>query len=233
MEQETNQRNEKMSKYILLAVLFVVGLIGLGVTVTYAYFKASTSYDSTLGNVSGSLECINISYSEEGAIGLDYNYPISDAFALDNIRPVTVSVTNNCSSNVNAVNYALTLTTLNNGSNYIEDSKIRTNIKRKIGTGSETTFKNTSYLNSLTPLTSGNAYTYLTEDLQTRANVSTYTNKTSYTIDNNTIANGQTNTYKIYLWVDYYEGDTTHTGLNDNSTQGKNFASAISLIVNP
>ena len=41
------------------------------------------------------------------------------------------------------------------------------------------------------------------------------------------------NTYSVYMWVDYYEGDTTHTGLNDNSTEGQNFAAAISLVVNP
>lgn len=233
MEQELQEKNQKMGKYIFLAIALVVGIIAAGITTTYAYFKVSTTYDSSLAKVSSKLDCINISYSEANTINLDYNYPISDTYALANVTPVTVTVKNNCTANAANVNYTLALTTLNNGSNYIQDNKIRTNIKRKLGTAAETTLKSTNYVSSLTKLTSGNAYTYLNEDLKTRTGVKDYTNKVSYVIDSNSIANGATNTYKVYLWVDYYEGDTTHTGKNDNSTQGQNFAAAISLIVNP
>lgn len=234
MEQELHEKNnQKMGKYIFLAIAFVVGIITAGVAVSYAYFNVSTTYDSSLANVSSKLDCINISYSEANTINLDYDYPISDTYALANVTPVTVTVKNNCSANAANVNYTLALTTLNNGSNYIQDNKIRTNIKRKLGTAAETTLKSTDYVSNLTKLTSGNAYTYLIEDLSTRAGVKDYTNKVSYIIDSNSVGNGITNTYKVYLWVDYYEGDTTHTGLNDNSTQGQNFSAAISLIINP
>lgn len=233
MEQENTEKKEHLRKYFFLAMVLVLCVIVLGVTVTYAYFKVSTTNDSTLADVSASLECVDISYSEENTINLDYDYPISDDYALANVSPVTVKVTNNCTKNVKNVNYVLALTTLNNGSNYIEDSKMRLAVKRQLGTNSETTFIATDYLSNLTKLTSGNAYTYLTEDLANRSVTQGYTNKISYTVDSNSIGNGETNTYKIYLWVDYYEGDTTHTGLNDNSTQGQSFTSAISLVVNP
>lgn len=233
MEQELQEKTYKKDKYIFFAIALVVAVIIIGISGTYAFFSVSTTHTSTLANISSKLDCINISYSEANTINLDYNYPISDTYALANVTPVTVTVKNNCSANAANVNYTLALTTLNNGSNYIQDNKIRTNIKRKLGAASETTLKSTNYISSLTRLTSGNAYTYLTEDLNTRAGVKDYTNKVSYVIDSNSIANGATNTYKVYLWVDYYEGDTTHAGLNDNSTQGQNFAAAISLIVNP
>ena len=227
------ENKTKKESYFVYAILFVVILVLVGITVTYAFFQVETNYSNTLGSVNATMECINISYSESNTINLDYNYPITDSYALSNVTPVTVQVKNNCTNNTAAVNYTLALTSLSNSTGYIADSKIRINAKRKLGSASETTLVSTKYLNSLTKLTSGNAYTYLTQDLSSRASVKSYANKTSYTIDSGTIANGVTNTYKVYLWVDYYEGDTTHTGLNDNSTEGQNFAAAISLVVNP
>ena len=225
---------EKKESYLIYAILFVTILVLVGITVTYAFFQVETSYSaSSVGSVNAAMECINISYSETNTIDLDYNYPISDSYALTNVTPVTVQVKNNCTNNTTAVNYTLALTSLSNSTGYIADSKIRINAKRKLGSASETTLVSTKYLSGLTKLTSGNAYTYLTQDLDSRSSVSSYANRTSYTIDSGSIANGVTNTYKVYLWVDYYEGDTTHTGLNDNTTEGQKFAAAISLVVNP
>lgn len=224
----------KKESYLVYSILFATILVLAGITITYAFLQVEPTYSSTTGNVTALMECLDISYSET-TFDLDYNYPISDDFALsnNNITPVTVQVKNNCTSNNTAIDYTLALTSLSNSSGYISDNKIRINAKRKLGSESETTVVNTDYLSNLTELNSGNAYTYLTQDLDNRPSVSPYANRTSYIIDSNSIANGATNTYKVYLWVDYYEGDTTHTGLNDNSTEGQNFAAAISLVVNP
>lgn len=227
------EKKNKKDNYLLYAILFVTILILVGITITYAFLQVETTYSSSLGNVNAAMECINISYSESDTIDLDYNYPITDSYALTNVTPVTVQVKNNCTNNLTAINYTLALTSLANTSGYIADNKIRVHTKRKLNEADETALVSTKYLSDLTKLTSGNAYTYLTEDLNSRESVSSYAEKTSYTIDSGTIANGETNTYRVYLWVDYYEGDTTQTGLNDNSTEGQNFAAAISLVVNP
>lgn len=235
MEQE---KESKISPYLIYAILFVSVLVVIGITATYAYFKITTSYSSTLNSISATADCINISYGEENTmdeehvVNLDYNYPISDTYALEKIDPVIVTVKNNCTSNISDVGYSLAITSLANSTGYISDDKIKIHIKRQLGTEEETTFRSTGYLSGRTMLTSGSTYNYLMDDLSNRANISSYTNKTSYILDSETIANGETNTYKIYLWVDYHEGDITHSGLNDNSTQGQNFAAAISLVVN-
>lgn len=238
MENEIQETNNS-KKYVFYAVLLVVCVIFLGITATYAFFKVSVSNDDTLANVNATLDCINVSYSESGVISLNDPYPVSDTYALGK-TPVTVTVTNNCSANVQNVNYTLALTTLRNATGYIEDSKIRTNVKRKLADASETTIKNTGYLNTLTPLTTGNAYDFLINDLAKRDATKNYPNKTSYVIDSGSVGNGKSNIYKVYLWVDYYEGNAaaysgnlTNQASFNNTTEGKEFAAALSLIINP
>ena len=223
---------ENVKKNLLYIVIGILVLICITIAATYAYFAIDTAKSQTLGNLAAAAECIDIEYSEANTIDLDYEYPITDAYALENVTPVTVTVTNKCSNNTENINYTLALTTLTKDSNYISDDKMRINVKSKLGSANETTLVSTNYLNSLTSLTSGNAYTYLQADLNNRANLSAYTGRTSYTIDSTSIANNTVNTYKIYLWVDYYEGDTSKAGLYNNSTEGKTFTAAISLIVN-
>ena len=124
---------EKKESYLIYAILFVTILVLVGITVTYAFFQVETSYSaSSVGSVNAAMECINISYSETNTIDLDYNYPISDSYALTNVTPVTVQVKNNCTNNTTAVNYTLALTSLSNSTGYIADSKIRINAKRKL-----------------------------------------------------------------------------------------------------
>ena len=102
----------------------------------------------------------------------------------------------------------------------------------KMNTAAEEELLAPDYVSNLESLTSGTTYNMLVADLANRQNVSTYTNKTNYVLDRNRIGSGETNIYKIYLWVDYYEGDTTHAGLNNNSTEGLDYKSALSLVVN-
>ena len=226
------EKKEDNIKYLFYAIILITALVGLTIAITYAYFSVSTSKSETLSSINATMECIDIVYSETGTISLDYNYPITDEFALANITPVTVTVTNNCSNNSEEIPYTLAITSLKGSTGYLSDGAIRFNVSRKVGSDTENTHKSTDYLSSLTTLTSGNTYTYLINDLNSRDAISGYTSKTTYIIDNTTIANNTINTYKIYLWVDYYEGDTTQTGVNNNTTEGLDFASAISLVVN-
>lgn len=235
------QENINKGNYLVYAIMFVVILILTGILISYAFFKADTISNSTTTNVTASADCIDITYSETNTIvGLDYNYPITDSYALQNITPVTVTLTNNCNNNVSSIPYKLIVTSLSDSTGYIPDSKIRINVKRSLNGGSDTELISSKYLSNVSTLTSGNAYDNLMTDLNNRSNVSSYTNKTSYVLDSSTInaTKNSVNTYKVYLWVDYYEGDSqayngaTHDSSYDNSTQGLNFKSAISLVVN-
>ncbi len=235
---------EKDSKanYLVYAIALVILLIVATFAITFAYYKIDTASSNTLVDISASLDCIDLKLSNSGSnINLSYNYPITDELASQSgsITPVTVSVTNNCSS---TKKYTLALSTLsltNSTSSYIEDSKIRFKV-----TKNNSSFKNAAYLNTLSEVgTSNQAYTDLTGtsgELATK--YPNYTVKKIYAIENSqTIAANKTNSYSIYLWVDYYEGDSTmytssnatHNESYDGTTAGKKFAAAISLSLNP
>lgn len=234
---QENERNNKID-YIIFAVIFVVVICSLTFAATYAYFKVSTSKSETLASVSATAECLDIDYGGSNNITLDYQYPITDAYALANITPVTITVTNNCTNNAAAIPYTLAITSLANSSGYINDSKIRMHVKGKIGSNSEGVLRNNNYLSNTTQLTTGSVYDNIMSDLNKRSDASSYTNKITYNIDSTTIANKTVNTYRVYLWVDYYEGDSAvysgslHDTSYDGTTEGKKFAAAISLVVN-
>lgn len=233
---------EKNTNYLTYAIAMVVLLIAATFAITFAYYKVDTTFDSTLVDISASLECIDLELSSSGnTLSLSYNYPITDELAqtTGSITPVTISVTNNCST---SKNYTLALSTLsltNSTSSYIEDSKIRFKVVKN-----NDTYKSAAYLNSLGEVSTTNqAYKDLTG---TNGELATkypdYTVKKIYAIeDEQTILTNATNTYSIYLWVDYYEGDSnmytgtssTHDESYDNTTAGKKFAAAISLSLNP
>lgn len=223
---------ESKKKNMVLIIVFGILLIAIIFSASYAYFRVNTSSNGTLSNISGTLECLDITYSEENVINLSNQYPMADEYALNNLTPLTVTVTNNCSANIEAVNYVLTYTSLSENTGYIPDNKMKVAVRRKIDTNTEKTAILPSYVSDLETLTSGTTYTMLTNDLANRQNVSTYTNKTNYVLDRNTVAAGTTNIYKVYMWIDYYEGDTTHEGLNNNSTQNKDYKSTLSVVLN-
>jgi len=220
----------KLKKVTIILAIVAVLLIG-AISIAYAYIRVSTSYDSTLSNIDGELDCLDITYSESGLISANENYPISDTYALTR-TPVTVTITNNCTTNLEDISYVLAFTSLKNNTGYIPDNKMRIATKRKLNSSAETNLTEATYLNSLDTITSGNTYTYLNNKLTENNDTNIYTNKTHYVIDKNTIGAGETNTYKVYVWIDYYEGDTTHTGLNDNTTEGLDFKGTISFVVN-
>ena len=235
-ENVTKKRgHDKMIFYTLLVTILIVG----GIAATYAYFKVGTTTSSSPTTVTATTDCMDIEYSEENVINLTYQYPIQDDYAVANVVPVTVKVVNRCDANLGDINYSLAFTSLAKDNNFISDNKIKMQVVKKVGNEEENVLKSTNYLNTLESLTTGNVYTALEEDLSKRAGISTYPTRTSYTIDNDSVPNSGTNIYKVYLWVDYYEGnpnpgvDLEADKTYNNSTQGKKFAGAISLVVNP
>ncbi len=224
--------NIKLSKAKEIALVVILILIAINLTVSYSYFSVNTTHDNTLSTISGHVNCLDITYEEQNSLNLSGQYPVSDEWALANMTPVTITVENNCENTDERLNYTLALSTLRNTTGFINDNQIRMHLKRTMYGDTEKIFKNTDYVSSLNQLEPGNALDFITQDLQTRGITSSYTTITNYVLDSTDIGAGETNTYRLYLWIDYYEGDTTHTGLNDNTTQNKQYKTALSLVLN-
>lgn len=239
---EQSEQRENKVNYLLYAIVFVAILILATIAVTYAYFKFNVEHDTTLVNVSSSIECINLSLSDSGtSIGLSHKYPITDELATTDtgITPVTVTVTNNCSE---SKYYTLSLSTIGLTSSltdYIEDNKIRYQVLKN-----DSIYKSPDYLSNLGLVgTTNKAYTDLTgTDGELATKYPDYTVKQIYAIEDTvSIGANSSNKYNIYLWVDYYEGDSAmytdenaeHDETYDGTTEGKKFAAAISLSLNP
>lgn len=208
--------------YISYAILFVASITIIGIAATYAFVSGNESNSFGSYPVTSSVDCIDLSYSENGAISLTNQYPVTDDVG-GTKAPVTVTVRNTCS---NQISYYLLLTTLTkSGINYMNDNQV----KIKVFKG-DTNIIPAKMVSTLPGLSSGNIYTYLTNDLKTRTNVSSYTPRASYYLASSatsyTVNGGATDTFTVRLWIDYNEG----TGGN-NSTQGKSFTAAISAIV--
>lgn len=238
--ENNNQNKEKHNKRrnMIYIIIFGILLLAIIIAASYAYFLIGTANVNNLGNISATIECLNISIDEDHPISLENQYPISDEYALANLIPVTISVTNNCSTNLNDINYTLTLTSLSDATGYISDSKIRTYITRNLNNAGLETLKSANYLNTLNVVSSGNIYNSVSSSLNVNNDTKDYANKTIYRIDSRLIGNGETNVYNIYLWVDYYEGDSgvyngeAHDTTYDNTTMGLEFKASINTIVN-
>ena len=218
----------------LLAIVTVVLLI-LVVNVTYAYFTSTSGTSSSTVVIGGKTDCLDIDFStNSNEVSLPYNYPVSDDFATSNITPVEIEVTNKCTNVQKDIKYTLVLTTLANANdNSIDNSKLRMRILKD-----ESIFKANNYLSNLPVLGSGNTYELLNKALSTNNLTKGYTNKNVYIIDESEISSKGTQKYKVYLWIDYYEGDQNaysgqaHNSSYDNSSRNKEFKGIYSLIVN-
>lgn len=250
MNDENMEEKSKINKtYVAFGVIFVLSLVLLGIASSYAYYKLSIATDSTKTNANVKTDCIDISFTddtvknEDGSYKLDYNYPITDSFALSNVSPITIKVKNNCSANVSDVYYSLVLTTLRSEASsakngYMNDDVVRFNIKKQIGED-VTEVKETNYLNTLSKINpDGTNYQLLiNEFIKNNIDIS---NITPYIVESGQIANNEEITYKIYLWVDYYEGDSAmygpspavHDTSKDGSTKNKELKTLVSLLVN-
>jgi surface protein len=231
-------KEKKFSKRnILLLIIFlmIVALVWLGGT--YAFFRVSTGYDDTLSNVNIEFQdCLDVTYSESNVINLSNQYPISDSYALANLTPATVSITNNCEV---SLNYTLVLTSLSNDPvaqndpEYIPDDAMKISLKYSDDGETYETLKSPRYLYDVSTVGSSTAlYTYLMNYYDDDETAQDYANRTLYKLDSFYVEAGETNTYQTYLWIDYYEGDRTHQGLNDNDTMDMNFNAMFSIVVN-
>ena len=223
---------------IILLSIFIVIIFLIVMLFSYAYYSVDLATDTSNARLTAALECIDVDYSETGAISLNENYPVTDSYAFDNIEPIIVTVTNNCSTNIGPVDYQISLSTIYKTlSNYVEEyipaEKMRLLVTKTVGANFEGVKYNARYLTEA-PLLSDNlkAYEYITNNFENDSSFDEYSIKDVYDIDLDSIENNQVNVYKIYLWIDYFEGDTTEQGLNNNSTKGLKFESSVALTIN-
>lgn len=219
------------TKYLFYVICLVIILILLTVAITYAFFRVNTSKSSTLSSIEAAMECIDIEFYGGGQFGLGYKYPITDSLALNNLEPATFTIINNCANNLNSIPYTLILTTMSSdndpNSNFIDDGAIRLKVDKRIGEDPFVTIKEPGYLNDLNSLAYGHTYDFLMNEISYAYNI-----KNPYILDESWISNNSVITYDVYVWVDYYEGDRTMSGLYNNSTEGSNFYASINVIVN-
>ncbi len=249
------EHKDGMRHFLVYAIIFVAILIIAAITATFAYFTANVDMtNSRPTNIVGTTECIDVQFeveSDADGIELPLNYPISDEYAMEygHVKPVTVKVINKCTNEKQEpIDYTLAITTVGNNptetdKGSITDNKIRFLFEKETkSTGELTQPENPDYLTSLDILDSMSTnYTLIKQSFlnEHRINLSDYSWSNIYKIDADSIATNSTNVYKIYLWIDYYEGDAdaytsgTHTSEGyDNSTKGQTFKSLISLVVN-
>lgn len=226
---------KKKNKRLFIIVLIL--LIGLGVT--YAFLNVTEILNFGTNTISSSVECIDITFEDitEGPIGLTTNYPVEDTYALNNVKPITAKVKNNCTTSTE-VPYTLVLSTIKEN-NSISDNQIRYNVKKEVNSGGLKEVKTTNYLNMLSQIPNGsNNYTLLKREITNQNLNVSLDNLTGYVIDSDVLESNDEIIYKIYLWIDYYEGDSqmyeiknaVHDAKYDNDTMGKNFKSIVSIL---
>ena len=243
MDNENKEKNGVNKTYIAFAVIFVLALALLGIASSYAYYKLNVEDSNSKTNVKIETDCIDVSFEDqtEQVNELSYKYPITDEFALseNGVKPITLKVKNKCTNNTGTVPYVLTLASIHNGESTLEDSKVRYSVKRSKNSGEDEEIKKANYLNMNESLNhDSQAYTLLTGELANNHNL--IANTTPYIIDTGELENNDEIIYKIYLWVDYYEGDSqmyeegphTHNSEYDNSTKNKTFKTISSILIN-
>ncbi len=210
-----------------------------GIGIAYAYISAiDQSKKSAVAVVGGKTACIDVdieSLSSSGINILSYNYPITDTYALQKIKPIEVSVTNKCKETQENIKYTLTFTTLTNNDNQIKDFQIKTKVLKKINNGSETLVKDTSLLNKINRVKTENVVELLNNKISENELTKGYDTKNSYVLDVGDVASNTTNVYNVYLWIDYYEGNPYHNvelANFNNSTQNKEFKGIFGILTN-
>ncbi len=228
MDTEKEKKKFDIRKTMLYMIAFGILFLSLLLASSYAYFNVDTTNTNKLGNIVGNIDCFGVVYYESGTIGLDNSTPVTDEYALANYTPVTITVTNNCS---NSTFYYLTFSSLANSTGYIPDNKINIAVDKKTGNESYYRVVNPKFVSNLTSIASTDTLnTLLLADLNRRTETSSYANKTNYVLDADYLGSGVTRNYKVYLWVDYYEGDITLSGLNNNTTQGLDYKGSLGVV---
>lgn len=224
------EKVKKNKSYMFYLIIMISVLIISGLTVSYAYYNViNANANKTSSTVTGKTECVSITLSDNGAVGLTYNYPISDTYAVDHVTPVKVTIKNTCPAGQSDIDYSVLLTSLSDSatsSTYIGDANIKTKINKTVGSNAATTIKSPGLLTSLTALGSTKTtYTLLMQKLNanTSTNATAFPNKKPYVVDSGKISSNQTIVYDTYLWINYDAA---------NTTQNKQFKSIMSVVVN-
>ncbi len=208
----------KKTGYIAYLIVFISIIAILGIAGTYAYINVNTENKFGTKSINASVACVELEYTESGTIGLTgVQYPISDDEGAKT-TPVVVTVKNTCSD---TISYNLVISSLTkDDESYMPDEKVYIQV-----TKNNNPLITTKGLNTLDTITTGNIYTYLTNDLQAREHVKDYKHRASYYVAQNASLNTETtDTYNIRMWIH-------ETNEEDNSTQGQDFAVALSTVV--
>ena len=236
---KTVKNKHKITKVdIILGLILVVIVFLIILLFSYAHFQVETINNMTTATVQGDFECLDVSFNQTGAINLNKNYPVTDDYALANFTPIEATITNNCSTN--AVNYVLSLSSIylksaNYDTGYIPDTKIRVKTLKQVGTNTESNLKGPVYLSNLSQLdSSSNSYKYISNFYKTDSSYTNHNLKNTYKVDSSSIAANTTVKYKIYLWIDYYEGAPNRVSSEEynNSTQGLKFSASAAVTLN-
>lgn len=233
---KVKKKFDKIDIILLIILILIISLVIL--LFSYAKFYVDSINDTTTTTIDGNFDCLDVSMNETGVVSLNKNYPVTDNYALLNFTPITINMTNNCTTG--DIPYGLSLanlyqTALDYDTSYIPASKIRIKVLKAIDDGAETTLIDTDFLSNVSIFaTTSVAYKYTMTHYNSYEAYSLYSVKDLYNIDLNTISSNQSVIYKIYLWIDYYEGDPNRVGGEeyDNSTQGLKFASSVAVTLN-
>lgn len=225
---------------IILAIILLLIISLVIMLFSYARYYAEGVNSTTTSTIQGSFECLDISTSQTGVLSLNKNYPVTDNYALENFTPVIVTLTNNCSASTSAIPYILSLAnlyqkSLDYNTKYIPSNKIRLKVLKTVGAEAETTKIDTNFLSNVSTFTTdSNAYKYTMTHYNNDETYKDYSIKDLYNIDVTTISSNKSIVYKVYLWIDYYEGDPSRVGGEDydNTTQGLNFESSLAITLN-
>jgi len=166
--------------------LIVIGILILGTSyIGLTYSLWIKTFESTETNTIRS-GCFTIQFTEKThSISLKNTYPVTDATALEKVKPYQIEIKNTCDTT--DAGYAITLNTVEVAGTKLDDSKVKVavgvnNVKPTMGTLLSTNEVNTE-LENITPKLNG-------------------TLVTSYIINTGYIEKNASKTFELYLWMD-------------------------------
>lgn len=206
----------KIRKFSLIIILLLL-VVTTMISVSYAYFTMAASVNNKISTNATMPTCATLSFPNESKLTLSGNTsaPVSDAKVIStasntahaNDYLYTFSVTNNCGT---SVDLAFVIAS---------SSKIAASqIKYILINTSEGMPSSGKYLSAATNKT-------LTANQKADLAKQGKTVTSAYVLKTQTMTIGQTINFKLYMWVDHYEGNTS--GANDNTTQNGSFSGYI------
>ena len=204
------------------ALVFVLVLIVIGITGTYAYYNVDIQNTSSTTSINSSTACFDVQLSDSGTYTLNYNYPITDDFAISNsnITPLTVTVQNKCTTG-GAIPYKLYLTTYPDGGTNGHMNNTRVNMQvSKDSTPLEGFNKVTiqsKTLDSNVPDTLKNA-------IGAKSGATDLKDGKYILVSSGSLAASAKDTYSFKFWINY--------GSNSETNVSGNFKALVSAIIN-